>query len=391
MRPFRLRHPARPDRPLLRRGRRHGAARRGFEPNYNVAPTTTSTSSAPTAHVRRLERLPLGAGAVLGQGPVGRQPDDQRPGRVDRREERLQAGLREASLHHPGRRLLRVDGGRPARRRSSRCTSSASTASRSPSPGCGRSWRSKDASPDDAAARRAPSSPARPTTRWRRDPRPDAGDPAAVGLGRPGSIPTIDDLDLLGELLVPAPSSLLTLHPVGTEVNNVRNNDPHLVDAVDPATPADDAGHAAARRDRSLTATFRRRVDNVILRWQGRLDSDQADRLAPWVVAVALFLVLNAARAGPGPVARRRPPTWPPTRRRRGRSATGSSPTSPSPPGRTCSPRRARSSSTRWPGSRTTCRRCRCCSPCSRPRWPWPSSRSGGSAGGWPPCAPAPR
>jgi uncharacterized membrane protein len=42
-----------------------------------------------------------------------------------------------------------------------------------------------------------------------------------------------------------------------------------------------------------LTATFRRRVDNVILRWQGRLDSDQADRLAPWVVAVVLFLVLN--------------------------------------------------------------------------------------------------
>lgn len=42
-----------------------------------------------------------------------------------------------------------------------------------------------------------------------------------------------------------------------------------------------------------MTATFRRRVDNVILRWQGRLDSDQADRLAPWVVAVVLFVVLD--------------------------------------------------------------------------------------------------
>jgi uncharacterized membrane protein len=42
-----------------------------------------------------------------------------------------------------------------------------------------------------------------------------------------------------------------------------------------------------------LTATFRRRVDNVILRWQGRLDGDQADRIAPWVVAIVLFLVLN--------------------------------------------------------------------------------------------------
>ena len=42
-----------------------------------------------------------------------------------------------------------------------------------------------------------------------------------------------------------------------------------------------------------MTATFRRRVDNVVLRWQGRLDSDQADRVAPWLVATALFLVLN--------------------------------------------------------------------------------------------------
>lgn len=50
--------------------------------------------------------------------------------------------------------------------------------------------------------------------------------------------PELDDLDLLGELLVPAPSSLLTLHPVGFDVNNVRNNDAHLVDAVDPDDPA---------------------------------------------------------------------------------------------------------------------------------------------------------
>ena len=106
--------------------------------------------------------------------------------------------------------------------------------------------------------------------------------------------PEVDDLDLLGELLVPAPSSLLTLHPVGFDVNNVRNNDAHLVDPVDPATRwRRGRRDAAARRDRSLTATFRRRVDNVILRWQGRLDSDQADRLAPWVVAIVLFLVLN--------------------------------------------------------------------------------------------------
>jgi len=41
-----------------------------------------------------------------------------------------------------------------------------------------------------------------------------------------------------------------------------------------------------------LTVTFRRRVDNIILRWQGRLDGDGADRLAPYLVAGALFVVL---------------------------------------------------------------------------------------------------
>jgi len=41
-----------------------------------------------------------------------------------------------------------------------------------------------------------------------------------------------------------------------------------------------------------LTVTFRRRADNLILRWQGRLDSPASDRFLPWSVAAALFLVL---------------------------------------------------------------------------------------------------
>lgn len=40
--------------------------------------------------------------------------------------------------------------------------------------------------------------------------------------------------------------------------------------------------------------TFRRRADNIILRWQGRLDGEGADRAAPWVVAGVLFVVLAA-------------------------------------------------------------------------------------------------
>jgi putative SOS response-associated peptidase YedK len=42
--------------------------------------------------------------------------------------------------------------------------------------------------------------------------------------------PEFDDLDALGRFLVPAPSELITLHPVSTEVNNVRNGGPHLID-----------------------------------------------------------------------------------------------------------------------------------------------------------------
>lgn len=49
--------------------------------------------------------------------------------------------------------------------------------------------------------------------------------------------PGNDDLEALGKLLVPAPASLLELHPVSRAVNNVRDNGPEL---IDPAP--DDAG-----------------------------------------------------------------------------------------------------------------------------------------------------
>jgi len=40
----------------------------------------------------------------------------------------------------------------------------------------------------------------------------------------------IDDLELLGKLLVPAPPELITMHPVTTEVNNVRNDGEQLTE-----------------------------------------------------------------------------------------------------------------------------------------------------------------
>ena len=39
---------------------------------------------------------------------------------------------------------------------------------------------------------------------------------------------------MLGRLLVPAPDRLITMHPVSTDVNNVRNKGEHLADEVDP-------------------------------------------------------------------------------------------------------------------------------------------------------------
>jgi len=47
------------------------------------------------------------------------------------------------------------------------------------------------------------------------------------------------DIEALQELLVPAPAELIQLRMVSTDVNNVRNNDPSLIDEAEPVT--DDA------------------------------------------------------------------------------------------------------------------------------------------------------
>ncbi len=45
--------------------------------------------------------------------------------------------------------------------------------------------------------------------------------------------PANNDMDALAKLLVPAPDDLLTLHPVSTDVNNVRNKGAELIRRVD--------------------------------------------------------------------------------------------------------------------------------------------------------------
>lgn len=50
--------------------------------------------------------------------------------------------------------------------------------------------------------------------------------------------PANNDLESLQRLLVPAPDDLLTMHPVSTAVNNVRNKGIELLDEIEPAQPS---------------------------------------------------------------------------------------------------------------------------------------------------------
>lgn len=58
--------------------------------------------------------------------------------------------------------------------------------------------------------------------------------------------PEQHDLDVLGKLLVPAPSSLITMQPVSTEVNDVRHDGPQLVEEA-PTVAELEAAEAAAK------------------------------------------------------------------------------------------------------------------------------------------------
>ena len=51
--------------------------------------------------------------------------------------------------------------------------------------------------------------------------------------------PDNHDVEQLTALMVPAPDDLLTMHPVSTAVNVVRNKDESLIEPVEPGTPQD--------------------------------------------------------------------------------------------------------------------------------------------------------
>jgi putative SOS response-associated peptidase YedK len=56
--------------------------------------------------------------------------------------------------------------------------------------------------------------------------------------------PNVEDLDVLGRLLVPAPAPALDVHAVSPEVNNVRNEGSHLLDPVEELAPGQVPGQA---------------------------------------------------------------------------------------------------------------------------------------------------
>ena len=120
---------------------------------------------------RQLRVLRWGLVPVVGEGPVDRQPDDQRADGDRRREAGVQAGLREAPLPAARRRLLRVvphraaDQGRQAPQAAVLHPPRRTTA-RWPWPGSTRSGATRPAptTTPSGSAGPAPSSPPRPRT-----------------------------------------------------------------------------------------------------------------------------------------------------------------------------------------------------------------------------------
>ena len=125
-----------------------------------ASPPSTPRSSRPgtegAAGAAHASPAHLGPGALLGEGPVRRQPDDQRPRRLAARQAGLPARGARPALPGPRRRLVRV-AEEPRRRRtprasraSSRSGSTPPSTGRSPSRGCTSSGATRRKEGDDA-------------------------------------------------------------------------------------------------------------------------------------------------------------------------------------------------------------------------------------------------
>ena len=211
-------------------------------PNYNMAPTTD------VFVVLRRRRPPAGStpfhwGLVpaWAKDPSIGEPDDQRPGRDGGRPR-----TRSSAPFAKRRCIIPADGfyewkAVPGQKRKQPYFIHRPDGEPYAFAGLWERWRGPRTRPsaEDGTGEEARCGPCTIITGAANEPmsahpRPHAGDPAARRRGTRGSTRTMHDIEQLGQLLVPAPPELITMHPVSTEVNNVRNKGEHLVDEVDP-------------------------------------------------------------------------------------------------------------------------------------------------------------
>ena len=109
---------------------------------------------------------------------------------------------------------------------------------------------------------------------------------------------------------MPAPASLIKLHPVSTEVNNVRTKGAELADPIDAADPK------AADRDIEHTATaeLAPACRQPWLRWGARLEHEWTEQWFPWIAGAVLFF-LSSRWLSPRSQRSTSAPTWRLTRK----------------------------------------------------------------------------
>ena len=167
--------PARPTRSPSTSAPRSTARRSARTSTWRPPTTSTPSSPVPTAR-RALEVFHWGLIPVWAkERKIGAKMINARAETLAEKPA-FKGVFKKTPLHHPDGRLLRVEGGRARRTadqgrqagQAAACSSTASTASRWPSPGCGRRGATRPPGPTPLAAQRHRSSPRRPTTRWRR-------------------------------------------------------------------------------------------------------------------------------------------------------------------------------------------------------------------------------
>ena len=252
VRPVRLRVPAGPDRGLLRRGVSESLSESLLAPNYNMAPTNDIYAVVETPEGRRVEAFHWGLVPVwakdikIGQKMINARAETMATKNAFKRPFKRKRCIIPADGFYEWQKRPRRPKGKPAKqpyfihRLDGEPLAFA---------GLWETWRDPASGPDAPWLHSCTIVTTTANDDDGADPRPDAGDPAAVGLGRPGSTRPTRTSSSWASLLVPAPEQPAHAAPVSTDVNNVRNQDEHLIDEVDPDGSAWARGSAEPARD----------------------------------------------------------------------------------------------------------------------------------------------